>query len=106
VGLHPEAGGNIIEVVLIKSLQSVNIYKIESLGRRFWRQQMYSSDHRFSLHFLQPPWEDRSQMWPHWGRYEAGMAGLPSATPSIVITREATAADNLAGTEELFVPNR
>jgi len=106
IGLHPAEGGNIIEVVLCKSLQCVNIYLVESFGRRFWRTQCYASDARFSLRFLQPSWEDRRSMWPQWGRYEAGKATLPQPIPSSVITREATLADNLAGTAEMFVPAR
>jgi len=38
--------------------------------------------------------------------YEAGQATLPGAFPSAVITRDATLAENLAGTEEYFVPAR
>ncbi len=160
VGLHPEDGGNLLEVVLCKSLGTVSIYYVESFGRRFWRTLMYSSDARFSLRFLQvrkevccgsvnklfsipvvlmhssscpplsplpcavltfvvlvcvmwwwcvhrqPPTKDRETLWPSWGRHEAGTPGLPRAGPSAVISREATVADNFAGTEEMFVPSR
>ena len=80
--------------------------QVESHGRRFWRRQTYASDARFSLCFLQPSTQDRRFSWPAWGRYEAGAAGLPSPAPSAVITREATVLDNLAGTDEVFVPTR
>jgi len=97
MGLHSEEGGNIIEVVLCKSLWSCNIFLIQSFGRRFWRSQCYASDSRFSLHYLQPSFQDRRNVWPAWGRYEAGRAGLPGPAPSAVITREATLSDNLSG---------
>lgn len=105
-GLDPAQGGNILEVILCKSLWTVNILLVESHGRRFWRRQIYASDARFSMLFLQPSWKDRRGVWPAWGRYEGGEAGLPRPAPSAVITREGTHADNLAGTEELFVPSR
>ena len=105
-GLDPGGSGNLIEVVLIKSLQTVNIYLIESFGRRFWRTQCYSSDSRHSLRFLQPVWKDRKSKWAPWARYEAGKAGLPEPAPSAVITREANVKDNMSGTEEMFVPTR
>lgn len=105
-GLDPEQGGNIIEVVLCKSLWCVNIYLVESFGRRFWRTQCYASDARFSTCFFQPSWKDKRSKWPRWGRYEGGQATLPRPAPTAVITREATLADNLAGTEELLVPSR
>ena len=105
-GLDPQGSGNVVEVVLFKSLQCVNIYLVESFGRRFWRQQCYSSDARWSLRFLQPSWADRRGKWPRWGRFEAGEAGLPQPAPSALITREATLADNLSGTEEMYIPVR
>lgn len=40
MGLDPENGGNLIEVVLCKSLWCVNIFLIQSFGRRFWRSQV------------------------------------------------------------------
>jgi thiol-disulfide isomerase/thioredoxin len=106
VGLHPEEGGVLIEVTLCKSLGVVNISYIESVGRYFWRTQMYASDARFSNRFLQPSFEDRRNKWPAWGRYEAGRAGLPSPVPTALITREATLKDNLSGTTETFIPCR
>ena len=105
-GINPQQGGNIVEVMAIKSLKCINIFVIESFGRRFWRRQVYASDARFSTNFFQPSWKDRRSKWPRWGRYEAGMAGLPDALPSAVITRGAILADNLAGTEEMFIPIR
>mmetsp|Transcript_7246 Transcript_7246/g.21392 ORF Transcript_7246/g.21392 Transcript_7246/m.21392 type:complete len:5155 (-) Transcript_7246:1654-17118(-) len=105
-GIDPKAGGNIIEVFLCKSLKCVNIFLIESFGRRFWRKQVYASDARFSTCFLQPKWNDRQSKWPRWGRYEAGVAGLPTPAPSAVITRGATLVDNLSGTEEMYIPSR
>ena len=68
--------------------------------------QVYASDARFSTCFLQPVWKDRRSKWPKWGRYEAGKAGLPQPAPSAVITRGAQIADNLAGTEEMYIPTR
>eukprot|EP00729_Bicosta_minor_P009922 gene9922-5877_t len=103
-GVDPAGSGNLIEVVLIKSLRTVNVYLIESFGRRFWRTQCYSSDSRHSLRFLQPGWKDRKSKWAPWARYEAGKAGLPEPAPSAVITREANVKDNMSGTEEMFVP--
>lgn len=105
-GIDPQQGGNIIEVLLCKSLKCVNIFLIESFGRRFWRKQVYASDARFSTSFLQPHWKDRRNKWPRWGRYEAGQAGLPTPMPSAVITRGPNLADNLAGTEEMYIPTR
>jgi len=105
-GLDPQNGGVLIEVTLCKSLGTVNISYIESVGRYFWRTQMYASDSRFSLRFLQPSWDDRRSKWPMWGRYEAGRAGLPQAAPTAIITREATLVDNLSGTSETFIPAR
>ena len=105
-GLDPQGSGNVIEVVLFKSLGCLNIYLVESFGRRFWRQQCYASDARWSLRFLQPAWADRRGKWPSWGRYEAGEAGLPEPAPSALITRDATLADNLSGTEEMHIPVR
>ena len=105
-GCDPQKGGVLIEVTFCKSLGTVNISYIESVGRYFWRTQMYASDSRFSFRFLQPSWKDRKQKWPAWGRYEAGQAGLPQPVPSSLITREAALADNLSGTTETFIPRR
>jgi hypothetical protein len=109
MGLHPEQGGNLLEVIFIKSLQQVIISQIHSYGRRFWKMQVYASDARFSLLFLQPTVEDRRSLWPLWGRYEAGLSippQLPQPLPSAVLTREATISENLSGTEEMFIPKR
>ena len=105
-GVHPKTQFVLFEIYLFKSLGCVNIYVVLSHGRRFYRRQIYASDARHSLAFMQPETGNRSSKWPTWARYEAGDIKLTDESANAIITRDACLADNYAGTEELFLPGR
>ena len=108
VGKQPEQGGVWREIFVYRERRMVQIYRIESHGRRFYRSLEYASDARFCLRGMQPSTEARNQPWPTWARHEAGhpYASSYSKSSSAVITRDWTVEQNLSLGTETFIPAR
>ena len=54
VGKQPDQGGVWREIFVYRARRMVQIYRIESHGRRFYRSLEYASDARFCLREMQP----------------------------------------------------
>jgi hypothetical protein len=108
VGKKPKVGGVWREIFVYRARRMVQVYRIESHGRRFYRSLEYASDARFCLRAMQPSTDNREQPWPDWERHGAGHPyedshGDPT---SAVITREASCDENLSLGVETYIPDR
>ena len=109
VGKQPDqVGGVWREIFVYRARRMVQVYRIESHGRRFYRSLEYASDARFCLRAMQPSTDNREQPWPDWERHGAGHPyedshGDPT---SAVITREASCDENLSLGVETYIPDR
>ncbi|MAT98943.1 MAG: hypothetical protein CL608_17505, partial [Anaerolineaceae bacterium] len=108
VGKQPEQGGVWREIFVYRARRMVQIYRIESHGRRFYRSLEYTTDSRFTLRTMQPSIEHRSHLWPSWARHEAGhpYASSYNKPMSAVITRDWTVEQNLSLGTETYIPSR
>mgnify|MGYP007078071810 CR=1 FL=1 len=107
VGKQPSQAGVWIEIFVYRARRMVQVYQLESHGRRHYRSLIYTSDARHCLREMQPSISHRSAPWPAWGRYEAGHPyDVKDPGSSAVITREATVSENLSFGEETFMPAR
>ena len=108
VGKQPEQGGVWREIFVYRARRMVQIYRIESHGRRFYRSLEYTTDSRFTLRDMQPSTSFRNALWPSWERYGAGhpYADSHAQIKSAVITREWTVDANLSLGKETFMPSR
>ena len=108
MGKQPEQSGVWREIFCYRERRMVQIYRIESHGRRFYRSLEYTSDARYTLRAMQPSTDHRCQPWPAWGRHEAGhpYACSYKTTASAVITRDWTVDQNLSLGTETFMPAR
>lgn len=108
IGKKPDVPGVWREIYVYRARRMVQVYRVESHGRRYYRSLEYASDARFSLASIQPCTKNRQQPWPEWERHGAGhpYANSWDASRSAVITREATVAENLSMGEETYVPGR
>jgi hypothetical protein len=108
VGKQPEQGGVWREIFVYRARRMVQIYRIQSHGRRFYRSLEYTTDARFTLRAMQPSTDHRSQLWPSWARHEAGhpYASSYSKPSSAVITRDWTVEQNLSLGTETYIPSR
>jgi len=109
VVLHPKLGTTFREVFLYKDYSCVQIYDVESYGRRFYRTLIFTTDTRFTLRELQPSTQARPAPWRPWQRHlslsmmpnDAGPAGV-----SCVVYREHNARNNISKGKEMFLPQR
>ena len=108
VGKQPDQSGVWREIFVYRARKMVQIYRIESHGRRFYRSLEYTTDARFTLRSMQPTIEHRNTPWPSWGRHEAGhpYATSYNKTASAVITRDWTVDANLSLGTETYLPAR
>ena len=108
VGKQPDQGGVWREIFVYRARRMVQIYRIESHGRRYYRSLEYTTDARFTLRSMQPSTDHRQQPWPSWGRHEAGhpYASSYNNPASAVITRDWTVEANLSLGTETFMPSR
>jgi hypothetical protein len=108
VGKQPEQSGVWLEIFVYRARRMVQVYRIESHGRRFYRSLEYCTDARFCLRSMQPSIEHRCRPWAPWARHEAGHPYGCSyqADGSVVITRDWTVEANLALSKETFIPSR
>ncbi|KAL1524752.1 hypothetical protein AB1Y20_019635 [Prymnesium parvum] len=68
---NPNVPGSWKEALVYRELRVVQVYRIRSHGRRYFRSLEYTSNALLSLHALQPSPDDRREPWPRWSRHEA-----------------------------------
>lgn len=94
---NPNVPGSWKEALVFRELRMVQVYRIRSHGRRYFRSLEYTSNALLSLHALQPSTDGRRQPWPRWSRHEAMEDDFkdmlqeyepPLHDPSLVIIRE------------------
>ena len=107
IGKKPKVPGVWREIFAYRDRRMVQVYRIESHGRRFYRCLEYCSDARFCLRGMQPSTQKRGQLWPPWERHGAGHP-YADAEPahSAVITRDWTVEANLSLGTETYIPAR
>jgi thiol-disulfide isomerase/thioredoxin len=110
VGKQPQQTGVWMEIFVYRERRTVEIYRIESYGHRFYRSLEYSSDTRFCLQAKQPDYAHRMYPKPSWEFYGAGHpyedSTPDSAKASKVVTRDWTVKGNLSFGTETYIPAR
>ena len=109
VGKQPEQAGVWREIFVYRARRMVQVYRIESHGRRYYRSLEYCSDARFCLRDMQPSTGSRQGLWAPWERHGAGHPYADShnsPTKSAVITRDWTVEANLSLGTETYIPAR
>jgi hypothetical protein len=76
-GVHEETSGAWFEVVLIKNLQAIQVYIVESYGRTFYRRLCYTNNTMLTFHQFYADSKSPRMPWEHWARYAGGEPRIP-----------------------------
>lgn len=107
-----KAGKKLAEVVLNRDYQVAHIYKILNIGRRFYRELVYTTNCYNCLAEHHPSVDPRAQLWAPHARHEAGAFNadeddiVARGASSCVILRHPTHPNNLSKSTETFLPSR
>lgn len=104
-----KSGKKLKEIVALRDHNTVHVYDIFSVGRRWYRKLVYSTNAHFALRELEMSTSDRRSPWLPWqrhagGEFEADESEEASVGP--VILRHPTHPDNRSKSMETFLPKR
>jgi hypothetical protein len=104
-----KTGRKLKEIVAYRDYNTVHVYELISLGRRWYRSLVYTSNCHFSKCEIQPEINDRRHMWKQWERHAAGdFDPDESSEPAdgVVILRHPTHPENVSRAVETYLPRR
>ena len=92
------------EVIVYRDLKMVQIFLLISVGRRFYRTLVFTSDDRYSLEELQCSNCSRTSHWSPCERFSAGNYQDGVAITTCILLRAAGHQSNLSGDVETYIP--